>query len=399
MAVPRPTEGGPYDRPAQRAGDDHSPDHCGGDAETAHTDLPGRVCGRGAIVSSPFCGTAPSANLVPMTDRADEPEPDDDVDVAAEAAAVRAPGRVARTRAEISTRFARLRGRSAIVDSLAQTWEHDAEVGGGVFSGALAFRLFLFLVPYVLFVFTALGTTSEALQKSPESLASAAGISGLLAKGVLNTTTLSTGQKWTVLFVSGYATFTASRSLVKTLSASVSLAWKIPRVRLGSTKPALVFIVFFTVATYLTAGLGRLRAAAPTPGIALTIGWLAVPFVSIWWLMARLPRRATPTWALIPGAVVAAIGFQIMHLATVVFIAPSAVSKTEIYGVIGIALTTLLWCYIAGRLVIGSTVLNAALWRRYEEHHPEEAKQQLDPNLTLVQRTTGALKASISLFR
>lgn len=309
------------------------------------------------------------------------------------------PGRLERARSSVTDRFSEVRGRSAIVDGLASTWVHDSEVGGGVMAGALAFRLFLFLVPFVLFVFTALGASSEAVNKSPEDLATSAGISGLLAQGVVNTATFSTGQKWTILLVSGYATFMAARSFVKTLSDTVCLAWRIPRVRLKKTRPAIAFIIYFTIASFLTAELGRLRSAAPTPGVLLTLAWLAVPFVSIWWLMAKLPRRPTPTWTLLPGAAVAAVGFQLMHLVTVWFIAPSTTSKTETYGVIGISLATLLWCYIAGRIVIGCTVLNAALWRRYEMHHPDLAQQRLDPDATLVSRAVAALRSSFELFR
>lgn len=327
--------------------------------------------------------------MAPTSEHGIEPE-------GAERAA--APGRVDRWRAALTTRFERARSRSAVVDGLAATWSHDSEVGGGVMSGALAFRLFLFLVPLVLLFFTAFGTAAEVADRSAEEMATSAGISGLLAKGVVNAGSMSTGQKWTILVVAGYATFTASRSVVKTLVDAVCLAWKMPRVRLRRTKPALVFIAYFTLATWLTSELGRLRAAAPAPGVTLTVAWLVVPFLSIWWLMARLPHRNAPTWALIPGAVLTAIGFQVMHIVTVAWIAPSMANRTETYGVIGVSLTVLLWCYLVGRLVIGSTVLNAALWRRYESRHPEIVSSELEPT-SWGARIRQSVSAAIDLLR
>lgn len=238
-------------------------------------------------------------------------------------------GRIARVRSGLADRLTRARARSSIIDGLAQTWEHDSEVGGGVMSGALAFRMFLFLMPFVLFMFTLFGSAATVANRTSEDLAASVGISGLLAKGMVNAESLGNAQKWLILAVSGYAMVVASRSLVKTLVTAVCLAWRIPRVRMKMTKPALLFIVYFTVTSLLTSGLGRLREAAPTPGVALTAAWLAVPLISIWWLMAKLPRRETPTWALLPGAVVAAVGFQAMHVLTVVLIVPSAESKSE----------------------------------------------------------------------
>ena len=307
--------------------------------------------------------------------------------------------RLAQARVSATRRFTSIRERSPIVDGLATAVVHDSEVGGGLMAGALAFRMFLFLVPFVLFMFTAFGTAGDIADKSPQDLASSVGISGLLAKGVVNTNSLSTGQKWTILFVSGYAMILASRSLVKALVASVCLAWKIPRQKVRSTAAGVIFIVYFTVVSLLTSGLARLRNAAPTPGIALEIAWLAIPFVSIWWLMAKLPHRNAPVWALIPGAIVTSIGFQVIHLLTVWWIAPSATSKTETYGIIGISLATLAWCYIGGRLIIGSTVLNAALWRRYEDNHSGVVLNVLEPGAKFVEQVKHAFGSLLGLFR
>lgn len=313
------------------------------------------------------------------------------------------PGRtrlwIDRARRSATARFGALRRRSSIVDALAQTWKHDAEVAGGVMAGALAFRLFLFLVPTVMFFFTAVGTASKIASTSTSDMARVAGISGVLAKGVVNTESLSTGQKWTLLLVSGYAMIVAARSLVSTLAAAVSLAWQMPRVRMRKTIPALAFIVFFVLTSWLTSLLGRLRAASPTPGITLTIAWIAIPLVAIWWLMSKLPHRNAPIWALLPGAVVTAVGLQVMHLVTVIYIATSAESKSETYGVIGISLAALLWCYLTGRLVIGATVLNAALWRRYEANNPGLILSTIEPGARLVRRIRIWLRSALDLFR
>ena len=42
-------------------------------------------------------------------------------------------------------------------------------------------------------------------------------------------------------------------------------------------------------------------------------------------------------------------------------------SKSETYGALGIAVSVLLWTYVAGRLVTGTALVNATLWRRFTE--------------------------------
>ena len=292
-----------------------------------------------------------------------------------------------------------LRRRSPVADGLARAWEHDTEVGGGLMAGALAFRLFLFLVPFVLFMFTLLGSASTLSESSPTEMAKRAGISGVLATGIVNTESLSGGQKWVIVFVAGYAMIMAARSVVSTIVASTCLVWQIPRVKIKKFRPALLFIAFIAVVSWLTSQLGQLRNAAPAPGIVLTIAWLAIPLLAGWWLMARLPHRNAPVWALLPGATILALGLQLMHVFTVVYISRSASSKSETYGVVGVALATLLWCYIAGRLLIATAVINAALWRRFESRNPGYENETKQPPTTPISRVMGWLRSSLGLLR
>ncbi len=269
-------------------------------------------------------------------------------------------------------------------------------------AGALAFRLFLFLIPYVLFMFTAFGTASTLADASATEMAKKAGISGVLATGIVNAESLSNGQKWVLLAVSGYATVMAARGVVSTLVAAVCLVWKIPRAKIRKFRPALLFISFITIVSWLTGWIGQIRNETLAPGLVLTAAWLAIPLLAGWWMMSRLPHGDAPSWALLPGAAVLALGLQLMHLFTVIYIARSAASKSETYGVVGVALATLVWCYVAGRLVIATAVVNAALWHRHEQRNPKTADAgdigAPEPK-SIIGRTRLWLHSSIGLLR
>ena len=79
-------------------------------------------------------------------------------------------------------------------------------------------------------------------------------------------------------------------------------------------------------------------------------------------------QLATDPLALVPGAAVFAVGAELLHVFTVVWIPHSLDSKSEIYGAIGIALVLLFWAYLLGRLMTLAASLNVALWRRRTEH-------------------------------
>src|SRR5271165_6252218 len=90
------------------------------------------------------------------------------------------------------------RPRSGMVDAGFQVQELDARVGGGILAGALAFRIFLFMVPFVYVVFTVLGTVSAAASQDPAQLARDIGITGVLASAVVQAQDHS---GWTLAFL------------------------------------------------------------------------------------------------------------------------------------------------------------------------------------------------------
>lgn len=88
------------------------------------------------------------------------------------------------------------------------------------------------------------------------------------------------------------------------------------------------------------------------------------PHSSVWWVSWKLPHAPVPARALIPGALLMAIGADVLHLLTTYWIGHLVARKTHTYGSVGIALAVLLWVYILGRIIVASGGLNAALWYR-----------------------------------
>jgi uncharacterized BrkB/YihY/UPF0761 family membrane protein len=92
----------------------------------------------------------------------------------------------------------------------------------------------------------------------------------------------------------------------------------------------------------------------------------AFSFALWWWVSWKLPHAPVPARALVPGALLMAIGADVLHVLTTYWIGHLVARKTNTYGAVGIALAVLLWVYILGRIIVGSAGLNAALWHRRE---------------------------------
>jgi len=278
-----------------------------------------------------------------------------------------------RAQARISTAWGAIvaaRPRIPALDAAFDVGQRDREVAGGLLAGAIAFRLFLWLVPFAVVVVTLLGVLVEDLDLSQADLARRFGVAGVVARYVSDAAAQTTGTIVFVLAVGLYALLIASRSSVRALRLAHVLAWRMPIVRFRGTVVAGLWFAAGATALVLVAGaINTVRASRHGPGILLLfILMLAVGTV---WLFAswKLPHPPeVPLWGLAPGAILVAVGVEILHLVTVLYYAGRIEHSSELYGGLGAAVGLLAWLYLVGRLAIGSAVLNASLWRR---SHPD----------------------------
>lgn len=286
------------------------------------------------------------------------------------------PGRIASARAGVTKAQARAqemykrleaaRPRNDLVDAGFEIYERDLGAGGGVLAGALAFRLFIFAVPYVWVAITVFGSVADLQNESGQDAARSAGLTGLIAKSIADAQRQADGTKVLTILVGVFALFWASRSVVKTLRAVHALAWHVPLRRLTHpTRAAGLFIAIVTVVALFASLIGTVRQDRPFIGFLLGLsaiivwagGWLVVS-----WL---LPHAADVSWRdLAPGSLLFGLVVWVMHLLTVFYFSRKISSASDTYGAIGSAIGILLALYLVGRAMSASAVLNATLWER-----------------------------------
>ena len=274
---------------------------------------------------------------------------------------------------ELLARAEARRPTSAVVDVTFRSIEHDANVGGGIIAGALAFRVFLFLVPLVFFFVYAFGLAADAAGRSPRELAETAGIAGLVAASINATGDQSLWSRITIMVVAGAAMVIASRTLMKSLHAVHLLVWGLPRVRYRNSVVGVGTLIFsVALGLALVQATARMRNAF-LPGFVLgDVAFMAFPF-GVWLLgsLRLFPRPAETTWRdLVPGAIVVAVGVELLQFFTLIWISRSFERRSETYGAIGGSLALLLWAYVVGRILCGAVVLNAVMWRRMHSEEP-----------------------------
>jgi membrane protein len=280
--------------------------------------------------------------------------------------------------AALAERLAAVRARSEklpgapLVREVLQT---ERELGGGLIAGGVAFRIFLWLVPFGLVVAAALSFWSDLDSDGLESAARRFGIGAAAAQAASEA--LQVGDRNAVLVLAFGLVLLAWFTLgaVRALVLAHALAWQLepPRIR----RPLSVFAIFnglFLLAilssvagAWLEASIGRTALLGTAVALAVTT---ALALYAMW----LLPHRATDVRELLPGAVLVAVGYELVQIAVIFYFAPRLGRSEETYGAFGSAATMLVWLYVLSRLVTVAAFLNATLWDR--RHGAEEARMR-----------------------
>lgn len=273
-----------------------------------------------------------------------------------EAIVARATGLAERARAE--------RERHESVDVLFEMADRDGEAGGGIIAGALAYRFFLWLLPLALVSVAGLGFASTAASESPEETARRLGISGLVSSSVAQAA--QGPGRWYALLIGVPLLLYVTRSLLRALIVTHRLLWHdvraaAPKATPTATVRLLVLLLGFSVAGTAASAM---RAWSPGPGILVTL-LVILPSAGLWLLATlRLPHRGARWTALVPGALLGAVGLEALHVFTAYVLAPYAIAKQGTYGALGAAAALLFGLFVLSRLVVAAAILNVTLWER-----------------------------------
>ena len=303
----------------------------------------------------------------------DRPTADDDpADLSSPGGQTTAGGRYqrGRDRIEVAVERARrtaetLRDEIPAVDAGWESLVRDLDVGGPLITGAVAFRMFLWLLPATLVAVVGFGLFADTTGGSPEGVAKSAGIKGFAAQSIVSATKSSTEGRWLLVAVGIMALLSATRSLVKALWRSHELAWRVPKRSSPKTITSVAVAICLAVACFaVSAGVSLVREQSAALAI-VAIALLLLGWFGLWLLISRLlPHGDAPLTALIPGAVLVALCIEALRVVTIYYIAGKINSSSSVYGGLGTAAALMTWFYLLAHVVVAAAVVNATLWER-----------------------------------
>jgi uncharacterized BrkB/YihY/UPF0761 family membrane protein len=256
---------------------------------------------------------------------------------------------------------------SPSVDAAFVVQLRDRTVGGNLLASAIAYRLFLWMLPVALLMASLLGFAQASGRDQPEQVGEDLGLGKSVISTVAGAASQAEKSRYLLLFIALFGIYFAGAAGAKTLIAVHRFAWGLSPIGPRVTPLASLAFTGAAVAVACASALaGIIRDQAHGIGlVAMVI--VALLDASVWFgLSLLLPHAGAPWTRLVPGALLVGVGMQLVHVASVYYLSNKIETASQLYGGLGFAATILLGLYLLARLMVASAVLNATLWSRAE---------------------------------
>jgi membrane protein len=261
------------------------------------------------------------------------------------------------------------------LDRLGQRWpwlgtalgvhQRFGELQGNAAASAITLTAFVSLFPLLLVVIAVIGFMSGSNHDLASNLVKDLGLTGEAAKTMKQTIATARHSAKAASAVGLVGLAWSGLNLIAALQHGVNLAWQTEgqgfKAKLLGVPwlagAAIIFTASFTLSTLLGFLPGWLAPANVLVGLAVDLGL----FLWTFWLLGTVKVGVR---ALLPGAVSAALGFEVLKVLGSVYVPKLVASSSALYGSLGIVFAILAWLLFFGRLLVYSSVLNVVRYER-----------------------------------
>jgi hypothetical protein len=186
-------------------------------------------------------------------------------------------------------------------------------VAGSLLASAMAYRLFLWLLPLALLVSAGLGFLSDT-SGGTDGVSQDLGVSGYIRSMVADASDQAHQSRWWLLIVALGALASAGSGGFRALTALHQLAWHRPISSTGNLVTGVLGFLFFTVAAIGAALVARWTRAQSSGVLVSGAVVTVVMFGALWWVASSRLPHGDATWrALWPGALLVGVSVQALR--------------------------------------------------------------------------------------
>lgn len=255
--------------------------------------------------------------------------------------------------------LARWRARFGWLDAVLRVTDRFGAVGGGPLSSSIALATFVSLFPLLLVVIAVVGFVSSADSSFAVRLVGQLGVRGEAATAVRDGLETAEGSRRAASIVGLVGLLWSGLGVVGSLQAALNAVWQVKGRGLMDRLVALRWLVGAGALFLATAALGPAMRLAPGPvkPVTVVVGIILTTVLFVWTYTSL--SNANVGWRThVPGALLVAVGFEILKAVGALYVPRAVASASALYGSLGVVFAVLAWLLVYGRLIVYGAVVN-----------------------------------------
>ena len=243
-----------------------------------------------------------------------------------------------------------------------------SELNGNYLASSVTLSAFLSLFPLLLFVIAIIGFIAADTPNLAQDVVRELGLEDDQAADSITTAIDKARDSRRAASIIGVVgVLWSGLGLVAAFQYAINAAWQVTGRGWRDKLKGLMWLggaTLLFLTSFATTAVIRLLPAFLSPlgvlaGLSVNLGlWV--------WTFKVLATRDVGWKALLPGAVVGALGLEVLKYVGGYYVPGAVGSASALYGTIGVVFATLAWLLFFGRLVVYAAVVNVIRW---EEDH------------------------------
>lgn len=250
--------------------------------------------------------------------------------------------------------------------------ERVGETNGGSTASAATVQFFVALFPLILVAIAVLGFVSSGDASVADDIIEGLGLTGAAAELVQDAIRTAQASRRSATVIGIVGLLWSGLGVTTAVSLAVRTPWQRKVEGLKTKGFGLIWMLGAAVTFAGAFGAGALLNRTPeaVPRWVTSIGLialgLALELAFFLWTFFVLGDRRAGWRAFVPGAVLGALGFEVLKLVGTVLVPRMVASSSSLYGPLGVVFAILAWLAFFSRLIVYASALNAV---RYEQVH------------------------------
>ena len=267
----------------------------------------------------------------------------------------------------VKARFRELRRRWGWLDVAVSVQQRFGELNGGHLAGAVTLSAFLALFPIVLVAVAVLGFFAGGRPDLTDQIVDALALprGSAAAETISDTIQVAEQSKRAASALGLAGLLWSGLGLVGALQHAYNSVWQVKGRGIKDKAFGLLWLVgsgvLFACSFALTAVMrwlpGFLAPLNVVAGLAVGIGLFL-------WASRVLPNREVGIRPLLPGAILGAVGLEVLKVVGSIYVPRAVASSSALYGSLGVAFAIIAWLFFFGRLIVYTATLNVVRWER-----------------------------------